>query len=94
MRGDPARDMNPNSGDFAGGRVYAREAFDAKRFDSKIRHRANQDLFQIANEAMHVFAIRAEINDWITYDLAQTMIGRLATAICFKDGDATCLQHI
>jgi hypothetical protein len=42
---------------------------------------------------MHVFAIRTEIYNWITNDLAEAVIGDLAAAIRFKDSNAALAQY-
>jgi len=81
--GHPARDVYADRGDFAALRVYTGQAGNAKRFDIKVVHRANQDFFQIAYEAMHVFAIRAQVNNWIADDLAQPVIRNFAASVGF-----------
>ena len=84
MCGDPARDVYSNRCNFPALRVYTRQTLDSKGVNTKIRHGSNQDFFQIAHVAMHVFAIGAEIDDWITNHLAQAVIGHLAATIGLK----------
>src|SRR5258706_16059541 len=92
MRGHPARDVYPDRGNFSAWCVHAGQAGNAKRFDIKVVHRANQDLFQITYEAMHVFAIRAQINNWIADDLTEPVISNLSTPVGFKDSKAAFAQ--
>ena len=93
MCSHPARDVYSNRCNFPTLRVYTSQTLDSKGVDAKIRHGPNQDFFQIAYVAMHVFAIGAEIDDWITNHLAQPVISNFAAPICFKDADAARRQQ-
>ncbi len=58
----------------------------------KVFQRANQNLLQVANVAMNVFAIRTEIDDRITNHLAQTVISHFPAAIRFKQRHVSLFQ--
>ena len=57
MGRDPAFDVDADGGDLAFDCVNAGQAFDAKGFDAKIGHRADQNFFEIADVFVDVFAI-------------------------------------
>ena len=84
MRRDPARDVNADRCDLAAPGVNAGQALDSKSIDTEVRHGPDQYFFQIANVAMNVLAIGTEIDDRITNNLAQPVIGNLPAAICLK----------
>ena len=88
VRGDPTCNVNANGRNFSAGRMYACEPFNAKGVDFIVGERADQDLFQVTHKSMNVFAIGTEVDNRITNDLAQTMIGNFPAAICFEDTDA------
>src|SRR5690349_11667358 len=85
VRGHPTRNMHANSRDFAARSMHASQTGNAKRIDSKIGHRANQDLFQIAHETMHVLAVRTQVYDWVADNLAETVVRYFAAAIRFEN---------
>ena len=84
MRRDPARDVNADSCDLAAPGVNAGQALDSKSIDTEVRHGPDQHFFQIANVAMNVFAIGAEIDNRVTNDLAQAVISHFSAAIRLK----------
>ncbi len=63
MRSNPSGDVDSDRRNFSALRVYARQTLDAKGVDTEVCHSPNQDFFQIAHVAMHVFAIGTEIDD-------------------------------
>src|SRR4029079_3968595 len=87
VRRDPARDMNANRRHFPTGGVNASKTLDAKGVNLIVSKRSYQNFFQVPHERMDVFAIGAQVDDRITNDLAQTMIGNLSASISFKDTD-------
>ena len=89
---NPARDVHSDRRDFPALRVYASQPLNSKGVDTEVRHGPNQDLFQIAHVAMHVFAIGTEIDDRITNELAQAVIGHFAAAIRLKQCDISRLE--
>ena len=64
----------------------------AKGFDTEVRHGPNQHLFQVAHVAMNVFTIGAEIDDGITYHLAQPVISDFSTTIGFEERYVACFE--
>ncbi len=92
VRSHPARDMHADGGNLAAWSVHTGQALNAKGFNSEIPRRSNQDFLQIADEAMHVFPIRAQVDNWITYDLAQPVIGNFAATIRFNYSDGARTQ--
>ena len=60
---------------------------------SKVAQRPNQNFFQIANITEHVLAIRTQVDDRISDDLAGSVIGDLSSAICLKDTHVAFLQE-
>jgi len=92
VRRDPARDVNADRRDLAAPSVNASQALDPKRFDAEVWQRAYQDLFQVAHVTMHVFTVRAEIDDRITDDLTQPVISYFPAAIRFKQGDVSLFE--
>src|SRR5205807_6630875 len=88
----PARDMYSYRSNFSTRRVNARQSRNAKRFNVEVAHRANQNFFQVAHVAMHVFTIGTEIDNRIADDLAQSMISHFAAAIRFEHSHAARLQ--
>jgi len=93
MRRDPARDMHTDRGYLSLRGMDAGQTLDSDCFDGEITHRANQDFFQVAHKAVHVLAIRAEVDYWIAYYLALAMIGKLTAAIGFKEADAAGVEQ-
>src|SRR5438132_13257527 len=94
MRRNPARDVHPDGRDFATIGMHAGQVLDAKCLYTKVTNRAYQYLFEITDEAMNIFAIRTEVDDWIANDLAQAVIGDLAAAVGFENSYAARLQDI
>src|SRR5437763_1876509 len=94
MRRDPPRDMDSDCGNLAARRVHSGQTRNPERFNLKITHRPNQDLFQVAHKAMHVFAIRTQVDNWIADKLANAVISNLTAAIRFKDTDTTRSQQL
>src|SRR6185369_13003684 len=92
VRRDPARDVNSDRGDFTAPGVYARQTLDAKRLDTKIRQRPDQNFFQIADVTMEVFAIRAEVDNRIPNDLPETVIRDFPAAIRLEQRHVALLQ--
>ena len=84
MRSNPACNMDSDSCDFPALRVYASQTLDSKGVDAEVRHGSYQNFFKVAHVAMHVFAIRTEIDDWITNHLAQAVIRHFSAAIRLK----------
>src|SRR3989442_9690773 len=94
MRRNPARDVHADGRDFATMGVHAGQVLDPKCLYTKVTNRAYQYLFEITDEAMNIFAIRAQVDNWITNDLAQAVISHFAAAVSFEDSYAARLQHI
>src|SRR5689334_19144483 len=92
VRRDPAGDVNSDRRNFTARRVNPGQALDAKRLDAEIRQRANQDLFQVANVTMDVFAVRAEIDNRIPNHLPETVISHFSAAVRLKQCDVPLLQ--
>src|SRR5207237_2816359 len=92
MRRDPSCDVDSNCGNLAARRVHAGQTGNPERFNLKVTHRPNQDLFQVAHKAMNVFAIRTQVDDWVADKLAKAVISNLTAAIRFKDSHATRSQ--
>src|SRR6266536_1077358 len=90
--GNPASDMHSNGRNLSLWRVNASQSFDPKCLNTEISHCADQNLFQIANIAVDVFTLRAQIDYGVANDLAQSVIGNLAAPISFKDGNAPGLE--
>ena len=84
MCSNPTRDVYSDRGNFPSLGVYASQTFDSKGVDTEVRHGPDQNFFQVANVAMDVFAIGAEIDDRITDHLAQTVISHFSAAIGLK----------
>jgi hypothetical protein len=81
---NPARNVYSDRGDFPALGVYASQTLDSKSVDIKVRHGPDQNFFQVAHVAMHVFAIGTQVDDWITNYLAQAVISHFSTAIGLK----------
>src|SRR5437763_15817496 len=94
MRRDPSCDVDSNCGNLAARRVHAGQTGNTERFNLKVTHRPNQDLFQVAHKAMNVFAIRTQVDDWVTDKLANAVISNFTAAIGFKDGHASLSQQL
>ena len=92
MRGDPARDVYSDRRNFSAVGMHARQTINAKRFNAEISQRPNQHLFQVANVAMNVFAVRTEIDDRIADNLSEAVISHLPAAIRFKQRYVSLLQ--
>lgn len=89
MCSNPARDVDSDRCHLPALRVYTSQTLDSKGVDTEVRHGPNQDFFQIAHVAMHVFSIGTEVDDWITNYLAQAVIRHFAAAIRLKQCDVS-----
>src|SRR5687768_2062362 len=85
--GDPAGDVNSNGRDFAALSMNSSQTGNAKRLDAEVFQRANQNLFQITDVTMNVFAVGTEINNRITNHLAHAVISHFAATIRFKQSN-------
>jgi hypothetical protein len=85
VRGDPSGYVYADRGNLSALGVNTRQSLDAKCFDPKIRHGPDQDFFEVAHVAMHVFAIGTEVDDRVANHLAQSVISHFSTAIRFKE---------
>ena len=94
MRGNPARDVNADRCDLPALSMDAGQALDGECFDTEVRHRPNQHFLEIAHVPMHVFALRTEVDDRITDDLAQSMIGHFSAAIRLKQRHVARSQFV
>ena len=92
VSGYPPRDVYTDGRNLSPRSVHAGQSFNPKGFNIKILHGANQNFLQIANKAMYVFTIGTQVDNWITYNLAQPVIGNFAATICFKQRHAAFVQ--
>ena len=93
MRRNPARYVHADGRDFATVGMHAGQVLDPKCFYTKVTNCAYQYLFEITDEAMNIFAIRTEVDNWIANDLAQAVISDFAAAVSFEDSYTPRLQH-
>src|SRR5713226_5308376 len=78
---DPIANAHANGRDLAIFNPDAGQTRTRLRCDFVDRERFDQKLFQPAQIAVEILPAPAQINNWITNQLAGTVIGRLATAV-------------
>jgi hypothetical protein len=69
--------------------VDARQALDSERLNSEVRHRSNEHLFKVANVAVYIFTVRAEVDDRIADNLAQTVVSDLPAPIGLEQSNSS-----
>src|SRR3982751_1447311 len=97
VAGHPAGDADANRGQLVvstGAGPHAGQSFDAAGVDAVARGGPNQHFLEVAYVAMHVAAVRLEVEDGIPDDLAGPMVGDVAAAAGLVDFDAAPSQRL
>jgi len=94
VAGDPASDPEADRGQFLAAHPHAREAVDAPRGNPVIGGRANENLLEIADVAVHVAAVRGEVEDRVAHDLAGPVVGDVAAALDLEERHVGGREHV
>ena len=90
VAGHPARDAHADGGDLFVADPHAGKPLDAPARNPILGDRTDQHLFDVAHVAVHVTAIRLEVDDRVADQLARPVIGHVAAAPCLMDFDGVC----
>ena len=88
MAGDPSRDSDTDRGKFSLADPHAREAGTSPGGDVVVRGGAYEHLLEIADVAVHIAAIRFQIEDGVADDLSRPVVGNVASTARFEHFDA------
>ena len=92
---DPARDADADGRELVRRRPRRRSApARALGRDAEVGRRPDQHLFEVAHVAVHVAAIRPQIDDRIADELAGTVVGDVAAAARLEQLDAARRERL
>src|SRR5689334_7605740 len=91
---NPPRDAHANRRQLLVFDPHTCQPWHAAGVNPELPDRLNQGLFQIADVAMNIAAIRAQIHDGVADELTRTMVGDVAASAGFKDLDAFLLERL
>src|SRR4051812_28778319 len=94
MAGDPARDADADGRDLLVADPHPGEPGHPPGADAELSDGTDQHGLEVANVAMHVAAIRLEIEDGVSDQLTWPVIRDVAAAAGLHDLDAAGLQHL
>jgi len=92
VAGDPAGDAHADGADLLGADPRASQPGDAAGGQPVVGADANHHFFDVANVAVHVAAIRLEVENRIADHLAGAVISDVATAAGLVNGDPEFVQ--
>src|SRR5262249_14927366 len=84
---NPASYPHSNRGNLLVTNPDTSEAFDSPPIHIKLRDRADQHLFDVADVAMNIAAVGFEIDYGITHKLARTVVSHVAAATGLVNAD-------
>jgi hypothetical protein len=88
VAGDPSRDAHPDRREFLVAYPDPREPVDPAGPDPELRNGTNEDFLEIAHIAVHVAAIRFQVDDGIADELPRSVKRDIAAAAALEQRDS------